>query len=336
MRLNDALADGGLDAQVEAGPEPRDAANPDAPACASVEVPFRTLEPKADVIFGVDGSISMEDELVQVRARLSDFALQVYAAGTDLRVIVIAREASDPLGICIEAPFGSGDCAGDDSRPPAYVHVVSEKSGSSLVVNAIIEDDDAYAAYAPYLRDDADVHIVAISDTDSSRTAERWNELIPARDPHFEGYRFHAVVPLDTSCGSVGDRYADLANLSGGVISNLCTGDFQPVFSAIAKGVVDTSARCEWDLPTPPAGLQFEVGRVNVDVVDARGRRRLGYVPSREDCSRTQDKQGWYFDDPGAPTRMQACASTCAALSALAAGKVEIELGCETQPAPLF
>jgi len=335
--LDAALPDANMmrDASREAGSLPDSKVPSDAPACASVSVPFRTLPTKADVLFGVDGSFSMEDEIAEVRNRLSDFALQVYAAGTDLRVIVVARAASDPFGVCIDAPFGSGDCAGDDSKAPAYLHIVSDVSG--LVLNALVDDEDVYAAYKPLLRDDADVHLVAITDGSGTRTASRWDELIRERDPHFRSYRFHAVVPSDNSCGSPGTLYPELVALSGGVISDLCVGDFEPVFSAIAQGVVDTSARCEWSLPTPPPGLQFQVGRVNVDVSDEQGgTRRVGYVPTRQECARTADNEGWYFDDSKAPTRMQACPATCAALSALDAGSVQIELGCETVPAVLI
>ncbi len=306
----------------------------DAGACQSVSVPFRSLPTKADVLFGVDGSFSMEDEITEVRQRLSDFALQVYAAGTDLRVIVVARAASDSFGVCIDAPFGSGDCAGDDSKRPAYLHIVN--SVSSLVLNALV-DDDVYAAYKPLLRDDADAHLVAVTDGSGTRSAPRWDELIRERDPHFMSYRFHAIVPSDNTCGSPGTLYPELAALSGGVIADLCSGDFEPVFAAIAQGVVDTSARCEWSLPSPPPGFQFQVGRVNVDVSDDKGgTRRVGYVPSRQECARTADNEGWYFDDPRAPERMQACPATCAALSALDAGSVQIELGCETVPAELI
>lgn len=327
-----AVVDAGADAATDSGPPD---AQIDANACAFVDVPFRSLPRKVDVLFGVDGSLSMQDEIAEVRARLSDFALQIYAAGTDLRVIVVARAANDPLGICIAAPFGSGDCTVDDSKPPAYLHVVSDVS--SLVLNALVDDPAVYAAYAPFLRTDADAHFVAITDGNGTRTAARWDELIRERDPRFASYRFHAIVPTDDSCGLTGTLYPELSALRGGVVSNLCTGDFQPVLAAVAQGVVDTSARCEWDLPDPPAGFSFEVDRVNVIINDGvGGTRRLGYVRSREDCARAPDEQGWYFDDPTAPTRMQACAASCESFSALDAGSVKIELGCETEAAPLI
>jgi hypothetical protein len=307
----------------------------DAGVCASVSVPIRSVSRKVDLLLGVDGSISMKDEIERVSMRVSDFALRLYAEGTDLRLIVIARAASDARGICIPAPLGSGDCTADDSNPPAYLHVPAQVSG--LVLSAMIDDDDLYAAYAPMLRVDSDKHVVVITDASGTRSAERWNELILARDPRFSGYRFHAVVPSDASCGSVGELYPALAALRGGVVSDLCTGDFAPVFEAVASRVVSTSARCEWPLPEPPAGQKVEIGRLNVDVRDERGAtRRVGYVPSREACARTDDGEGWYFDDPSAPSMMQACPVTCEALEALSFGEVAIELGCETQQAVLI
>ena len=57
----------------------------------------------------------------------------------------------------------------------------------------------------------------------------------------------------------------------------------------------------------------------------------LGNVASQSDCSAAHD--GWYYDDPANPTRIVVCPDTCATLQSASDARVDVLLGCATQPA---
>jgi hypothetical protein len=49
-----------------------------------------------------------------------------------------------------------------------------------------------------------------------------------------------------------------------------------------------------------------------------------------ENASLCGDKGGWYYDSNEAPTKLQACATTCDRVKVDMAGKIEVRFGCLT------
>ncbi len=59
--------------------------------------------------------------------------------------------------------------------------------------------------------------------------------------------------------------------------------------------------------------------------------QRLGNVPTKGECAAAGG--GWYYDNPGTPTRIITCPETCAAIQAVTDAKVQVLVGCTTEPA---
>lgn len=87
---------------------------------------------------------------------------------------------------------------------------------------------------------------------------------------------------------------------------------------------------CEWAIPVPPEGEEFDRNKVNVEFSPTgqdTDQQQFGRVTSQADCF---DKLGWYYDDPNDPTRIIACKNSCSLIQSSEAGRVNILLGCKT------
>lgn len=81
---------------------------------------------------------------------------------------------------------------------------------------------------------------------------------------------------------------------------------------------------CDIALPQAPEGETLDYGKVNVVHVSAAGQETpLDYSA---DCS---NPNGWKYDNPAAPTRIEFCPSSCSTVKS--GGTVKIVLGCETR-----
>src|SRR5688572_11439416 len=79
-------------------------------ACASVTEKAELSRMPLDIVFMLDVSASMIEQMAAVKQRINeDFAQIIEDSGVDYRVIMIAPYASD--GFCVPAPLGSSDCS---------------------------------------------------------------------------------------------------------------------------------------------------------------------------------------------------------------------------------
>src|SRR5688572_28815304 len=114
-----------------------------------------TVRP-ADIIFAIDSSTSMDEEIGFVQTNMNTFSQQISASGIDVHVVLIANETG-MRPVCIGAPLGSGTCPGD-SKAPNYVHV-PVGVGSHDALDQII---DTFPMYQQYLRPEATKSFVVI------------------------------------------------------------------------------------------------------------------------------------------------------------------------------
>ena len=134
---DDTSAGGGVSdpgTNIELDDSTRDEASPvdpgtDFEVCTGVsEEPENTLAP-ADIIFLVDNSPSMRDEILWTRQNLNLFSQTISDNGVDHRIVMISclHDGCDghrtTNGICIDPPLGSGDCETSDTNLPEYLHV---------------------------------------------------------------------------------------------------------------------------------------------------------------------------------------------------------------------
>jgi hypothetical protein len=88
---------------------------------------------------------------------------------------------------------------------------------------------------------------------------------------------------------------------------------------------------CEWGLPASQTRENADLSQVNVDLTNRATsvKEELGRVPTEADCSAFAN--GWYYNDPLAPTRIVACPNVCERVKTMDA-QVDIIVGCESRP----
>ncbi len=319
--------------------------------CAATEVTATdttTIQP-ADIIFAIDTSRSMTEEIEFVQTYMNQFSQQIIDSGIDVHVILIGTPqpeagAEQPMeqmqqmnggfggnvaqGICIDAPLGSGTCP-DDENQPAYVHVTNGV-GSNDGLNVILE---TYPLWQQHLRLEATKSFVIVSDDDAtdSSAAAFTDGLLALDADMFAEWTFNGIfcgMECEASA-AIGLVFQELVAQTAGVGGELCEQDFQPVFDRLAEQIITAAGNqiaCEWELPAAPAGQTFSVDLVEVTrTTPTAGAVPFTRVGSIDECGLSS----WYFDDPLNPTRILACPETCEAMQNEDGGSIDVSFSCE-------
>ena len=160
-----------------------------------------------DVIFVIDNSGSMSDEIAQVRQNINQqFAALVADGGVDYKVIVISHYGSAGTDVCIEPPLAGARCgsglAASDS--PIFFHYDKEIGSNDALCQmlATFNHPDASGraehGWQAALRPDAQKAFIVITDDSahcSYREGETYVEIGTAgSDPYEDALTFHKAL----------------------------------------------------------------------------------------------------------------------------------------------
>lgn len=306
---------------------------PDAGPCIEVHFDGEEGSAPADIIWIIDSSESMDNEIEMVRTNINDFAGFIGDAGIDYRVIMVASDHDHWggvlglvhwYGVCVPPPLsGAASCPDVDSA--VYLHVredVYSNDGLQVFI-------DSFAAYRGFLRPAALQHIVMVTDDESDRSPSWFRDEVASRAELHDDLTFHSIIqqPGETCGDNDGDRYIELSTASGGVIESICESDWAPIFTSIQESVVDASAiPCIYAIPEPEDYfLEVDYERVNVYFTPPEGEPELLVnVDNEAGCG---EAYAWYYDDPDEPTSIRLCPAVC---GIGVEGSIEIALGCGT------
>lgn len=188
-----------------------------------------------DVIWVVDQSLSMVQEIANTRANLNRFAETIGAAGVDYRVVLVAerpRLAARPAALCVPPPLAGPDCADAERFLQIDQHV--ESHDALTLVQEHIEAIEAF------MRPGSRRVLVVVSDDDSGLPAADFDAWARAR-PGYEDYVVDAIVGIDPRvCPAVigvGTTYLQLAEWTGGEIEHICSPDWSVTFERFAEAI---------------------------------------------------------------------------------------------------
>ncbi len=106
---------------------------------------------------------------------------------------------------------------------------------------------------------------------------------------------------------------------------NVSTGGAAAFLAALQK-IAGTLLACEYEMPVPDPGTTLDPSKVVVRYTDGNGvENDLGKFDSEAACGTSN---GFYYDNPAAPTKIILCPATCDTAQADDKGKVDILLGC--------
>ena len=114
-----------------------------------------------------------------------------------------------------------------------------------------------------------------------------------------------------------------MSDQTGGVFREICTAEWDDIFVAIGEQVLASSTLpCTYTIPEPSDGLAIVYDDVTVSFEDDNG--NLTEIPALDDSSACNAQDGWYFDNPANPERIELCAGICGDV----AGRLQIGFGC--------
>ncbi len=86
---------------------------------------------------------------------------------------------------------------------------------------------------------------------------------------------------------------------------------------------------CEFIIPEPGEGEEFEPTKVNVEYTPG-GSSSSEQLPQANDEADCAGGPGWYYDNPTAPTKITLCPASCALVQADSGAKITFVFGCPT------
>jgi hypothetical protein len=87
---------------------------------------------------------------------------------------------------------------------------------------------------------------------------------------------------------------------------------------------------CQYALPKPPSGQMLDPNKVNVEYM-APGAATSTTIPGVTMQTCDPMNGGWYYDNPGAPTKINLCPATCNVVTTQVGGEVNVKVGCATK-----
>jgi len=343
-----------------------------AEACTGVTAEATLEALPVDIIWMVDNSNSMEPSIAEVKAGLNDFADLIAASDLDYRVILLSKRGTAPLEICVPEPLAGDAACGNGPRFfQSSVDVLSTQPLEQFL--GTLGQTDGYMfgqarggePWAQELRLEATKTIVVVTDDNARLSATAFQTFAGGQNPFnsltlppgileptyngmFDGFLFSGIYgwgdpndpsvicqyPDTSSPPSAGPTYTTLVQLSGGVRAKICDGApaWASFFDSVAQAVLQSSeVDCVLEIPPPPQGETLDVDKVNVQLVSGNDATVVPGVGSEADCG---GGEGWYYDDPVAPTHVVLCPTSCEQAQQLAGpkqpGKVEVLFGCDT------
>jgi hypothetical protein len=103
------------------------------------------------------------------------------------------------------------------------------------------------------------------------------------------------------------------------------TGQTTTEFQNALNSIRSVSLTCNFVIPPPPPGQTLDRNKVNVVYQPSSGAPTV--LPYSSDCS---NANGWHYDDPNAPTKIEVCPSSCATAQSDRNGKITLAFGCVT------
>lgn len=321
-------------------------ASGDATCAASIANPAK---PKVDIVFVIDNSGSMTEEMNQIKTNVNTFANKILGVGLDLRVIFIVARATSATQagnvICVPPPLGGANCA---DNPPTFFHIpqsVASNNSFSLILSTY-DSTNAALAWNKHLRLESTKIFVEVTDDESSMTHTAFDSALLAKAPAgmfgtttARKYIFHSIVskpfaaapPTTARCATsdgTSVHYQNISILTGGLIDEVCKTDYSGVLDKLAQNVVDKLG-CELTYPkaeaADPTRLVVRYTPANQPGVP------LTQVTDASKCGTVPD--GWHYDDNAAPSKIILCSTTCSTANSSPGSKIEALVGCKA-PVP--
>ena len=304
--------------------------------------------PKVDIVWVVDASGSMLDEQKKIGTNITQFANDITMSGLDIHIVMMTTSAGIPV-ICPPTPpdpAAGTALAGD----PRYMFINSMVDSN----NALTIAKDNFPQYQSFLRPDAALHFVIVTDDESNypgatavdRAAQFLTDMVALAGRPFIQHTISSEGPtackdptyvpdpasglcvfamLGGGAAAVGETYWDLAMRTGGITQSICQQDWSAIFVPLTQAVIDSAPLpCDYPIPAPPMGMTLQKDKVNVGYTPFGGMQ--DFFPNVKDDGACADAKAWHFASDA--SKVVLCPAACDAVAH--GGKLDVAFGCKT------
>jgi hypothetical protein len=323
-RTSDEAADSA--SEHDAGASLQESRLPGSPVGNCVERVLSAGEKYApvDMVWVVDSSQSMRDEQSRIRSTINQFVMDATSRSYDVRLVMITNDdiVPDPLG-------------SDGSRYLFVQRPVRSREPLDALITSLPD-------YSPFLRPDAALHFVAVTDDESALPADdfrsRMDELLDrpytfhaVASPNVDGEPCKSETPSEECiqserpqlCGAaaIGAQYMQLASELGGEQISICIDDWREVFGPLLEAVTPVEIPCSIELQPGSA----TAGPAQVDLIRAASVEPLQTVPNAESCGRLH---AFYIEAGEGTATLTLCPAACGATS-VAGVELHVRTDCQ-------
>jgi hypothetical protein len=259
-------------------------------------------------------SFALDPEAAEVRAGIGFFSLS--GVSNDEQDCDAVDYAEPAVAIGLLSETGAELVAAMDAITPAGL------TPTVPALQGAIEYARGWAAENP----DRATLVVLVSDGYPTQCSTAPDEISAAAKVGYESDEH--VRTFVVGVGEVAKFNLDNYARAGGSGKAFLTesGDVSASFVQALANITTSELSCAYQLPTPPEGMKLDTTKVQVIYRPAAGSaEEVPNIPSLAACADAQNG-GWYYDDPGNPSKISVCPCTCARF---AAGSVDVRLGCK-------
>jgi len=287
-----------------------------------------------DMIWAVDGSASMDDEIAKVVHNINNFAGYMLGLRADLHLVMLGdKKSGGQERLCVPPPLGGVNCQ-DGER---YRHIQRYVGNDAL--RQIV---GLYPEYSTFLRANAKKVLVVVSDSNAEGVTPDWfDQQLRALDggAMFNNYLVHSIVGYGErsslghprgcpSAAAEGTTYLALSDKTGGTKFSICASFWDQAGEGLPSGIFGELGRsvaglvdipCRYPLPKLEGKRAVDTAQIQVN---AEGDRGWVVVPRHADgASCSANAPGWYLDGDA----VRICPSVC---KALAVAQIKLLFGC--------
>ena len=288
-----------------------------------------------DMVITLDTSGSMDFDLkwVSVQAALEDFVSdpRFNGLGVGLQFFPLRRQCEIDAYQTLAVPI--------DVLPtvtPAIVSALDKKkmSGGTPMTQAL---EGTLAATKDWLTAHPDHRSVVVLTTDGipddtcqvptggglSNSLDNVKTVVAAAK--------NGTPSIPTFVIGVGSELGPLNDIAvaGGTTSAVLVDTASDIKAALLTALTNirrTALQCEYDIPMGP---DTDLDRVNITFKTGGSTTAFGNVGDLSGCSKAP-LQGWYFNDPVTPTKIELCPQACDGVKTSSDGEINVVFGCKT------
>lgn len=201
--------------------------------------------PAVDLLFVVDGTGSMAQEIDALQAGITDLVASLDGLELDWHLGVVSADADAPWsGWLLGSPYVLTSAHPDPvgafaERLPRDLELGEQGLAAAVLA---LEEGEASGANAGFFRPDARLNVVFVSDADDHSAGDAtaaFLEALALRAPEATASALVGDVPggctSDNGSAQAGERYASVVEATGGQLGSICSATFSDLLADLGS-----------------------------------------------------------------------------------------------------